>query len=739
MKVETKRYLLAGCAIAGALAASQVVAAETATAEQTGEPNAASEGSEQSNEIVVTAQKRSERLKDVPAAVTAITSAVLQETAATKLDDYVARIPGLVVSQGGGANASIQLSIRGITTGTGGNPTVGIYIDDSPFGASSGYGGYTVPDLDPQDLARVEVLRGPQGTLYGAGSLGGLLKYVTADPDPTRFFGRVQVDGSTIDGGGDGYSIRGAVNIPISEELALRVSGYNRRDPGYIDNVLTGETNINNVRYYGGRASLGWTNGDWKVRLSALYQRSKGSAPIVDYDSFTFQPFFGDLKQSRARDTTSVKQAIGAYSLHIEGDLGFATLTSASAYNQQNMGFNLDYSPFLAAQLAPLFEIPTLGFRAYSPVDIEKYTQELRLTSHSTNILSWQLGLFYTRESQKAASDVIPIDSLTGATIDGLPQILNAALDAKFREVAVFGNVTYRFSDAFDVTAGLRYSENKQRSLASYAGLPYPGGVNVNVRSNDNAVTFLINPRLRLNENTMIYARVASGFRPGGPNSVSANLPQSFAPDKVTDYELGLKSDLLDRTLSLELSAFWIDWNNIQIQRVDPLGSYLDNGPSAVSKGFEASISLRPVSGLDLYGNVAHARARLTEDLPAGSAIGFAGDRLPLTPRWSASAGIGYSVPLSGALKVNFGADWRHVGAKPGAFPNPGQVRYRLPSYDSVDLRVGLSDDRFTLMLFAKNIGDARGQSADVNLGMGTTSVSVIQPRTFGLSLAANF
>ena len=181
------------------------------------------------------------------------------------------------------AQASTQITIRGITTGPGGNPTVGVYIDDSPFGGSGLFGGYTVPNLDPQDLARVEVLRGPQGTLYGAGSLGGLLKYVTAEPDPTHLFGRVQVDGSTVDGGDQGYAVRGAVNAPINDKLALRVSGYTREDPGYVDDVLTGEDDFNDFRVYGGRAALGWqVSDDWKARLSA-YQYQKGAGPLVQY------------------------------------------------------------------------------------------------------------------------------------------------------------------------------------------------------------------------------------------------------------------------------------------------------------------------------------------------------------------------------------------------------------------------------------------------------------------------
>ena len=727
MKTMSRNSYLAGCAVAGLLIAAGPAQAEAAGAADTGP-----------EEIVVTAQKRTELLKDVPSSITAVTANSLQQVMATKLDDYVARIPGLIVSQAGGANAATQLTIRGLTTGAGGNPTVGVYIDESPFGGSSGVGGYTVPDLDPQDLARVEVLRGPQGTLYGAGSLGGLLKYVTADPDPKRFTGRVQVDGSAVDGGGKGYGMRGSVNMPLGEELALRVSGYNRRDPGYVDNVLTGAKNINHTRFYGGRAALGWQNDTWKVRASALYQHYSGSAAIVDYDSANFQPEYGDLKQSRANGTTNVRQNIGAYSLLVEGDLGFATLTSASSYNRQSMLFHLDYSTILSPIFAPAFGIPTLGFKNETPILVKKYTQEVRLASPASDTLSWQIGAFYTHETQDVGALVDPIDSLTGAAIAGLPVIGAGVSDTKFREVAAFGDATWHVDPAFDVTVGLRYSRNRQRNTASFSGLIFPAST-ITVRSRDDALTFLINPSYHLDENTMVYARVASGYRPGGPNTVSPTLPQSYGPDKVVNYELGLKSELLDRRLSLELSGFWIDWKDIQIQRVDALGSYIANGPSAVSKGLEATASIRPARGIELYGNITYTDAHLTRDLPPGSALAISGDRLPLNAKWAGAVGASYTVPLVDDWKGSLGVDWRHVGWRAGAFPNPGQVRFHLPAYDTVNLRAGINDDRWSFTAFVKNLNDVRGRSTDVNLGVGLTSVSVIQPRTFGLSAAAKF
>jgi outer membrane receptor protein involved in Fe transport len=700
--------------------------------------DSADEASE--TDIVVTAQKKTELLKNVPASVTAVTADTMQDIGAAKLEDYVGKIPALTVSNVSMASASTQITIRGITTGPGGNPTVGVYVDDSPFGTSSGYGGYTIPDLDPQDLARVEVLRGPQGTLYGAGSLGGLLKYVTAAPDPSRFFGRFSVEGSTIDGGGDGYAVRGSANIPLSDAAALRVSGYTRQDGGYVDNVLTGQKNDNRMRFYGGRASLGLQLGeDWKVRLSALYQHQRGSGPVIEYDPFTYQPLYGDLKQSHPLNADISKQAMGAYSLLIEGNLGdFATLTSATAYNHQNLNLRIDLTPVFAPVLAAFFGIPNGGVYNPSFVKIDKITQELRLASNGDGPLSWQVGGFYTHEKTISNTSYRPIEPLTFAPITGLPELGVLDLDSKFEEKAVFGNITYQFSDAFDVTGGIRYSSNTQRSISISQGILFPPGA-IERTSQDNATTFLLNPRLKLGRDTLLYARFATGYRPGGPNLALGNFPPSFGPDRVTNYEVGVKSDLLDRKLSVELSAYYIDWKKIQVQQVDAAAgaSYITNGSSATSKGFEASASARPVSGLQLYANLAYQNAKVTQDFPAGGAVALDGDRLPLTPRWSGGAGADYRVPLTADWDVQLGADWRHVGQTLGSFPNPGLPRFVHPSYDVIGLRAGITNDRWTVMAYAKNITDDRGQTADLNLG--PTRVTVIQPRTFALSVSTNF
>ena len=706
-------------------------------------PAGGAEETTQVDELVVTANKREERSHDVPASVTALRASSLVETGAVKFDDYVARVPGLVVdntSAGGGLN---QISIRGVTTGGGGNPTVGVYIDDSPFGSSTLLGRGTIlsPDLDPSDLQRIEVLRGPQGTLYGAGSMGGLIKFVTTDPDPTAASGRLQADASHVDGGGAGYGLRGAANLPLNEAVAVRISAFDRRDPGYIDDPLLGVQDVNEAHVYGGRLALGWrVNDAWTVTLSALTQqlRQDGNS-IMDFD-LAGQPVFGDLEQGRAFGTGRTEASYAMYNLRIQGDLGWAELVSATSYSRVTSDVNTDATPIFGPIVTAFFGIPNAGAAIETDSELDKFSQELRLVSPDGGRFSWQVGAFYTHEDALVVQSVPVFDATTGQpTVPPLPHLIDAVIPSTFRELAVFGDVTYRFSPRFDVTAGLRYSHNDQSGSQTLGGLLLGPAVTLPMESDDSSVTWLVTPRFKISDEVMAYVRVASGYRPGGPNTAVPGVSPSFQPDEVVNYEAGLKADLFDRRLSLELAAFYIDWTDIQLNLISPLGiSYLDNAGAASIHGVEGAMAWRPIDGLQVNANFAYTDAVLGEDLP-GPAIGFEGDALPSIPHWAAQVSADYEFPLSGPWSGTVGASYRYVGDREGDFSrNPAVPRYQLPAYDVIDLRVGVRRDRATLQLYVKNVGDTRGQVTPFNAGA-LQEVAIIQPRTFGVSLSTEF
>jgi iron complex outermembrane receptor protein len=695
------------------------------------------------DEVIVTASKREERLKDVPSSVTALGGASLLRQNAVKFEDYAARVPGLTVQNVSIAGGLNQITLRGITTGFGGTPTVGLYVDDTPFGASAGVGSSSsAPDLDPADLERVEVLRGPQGTLYGAGAMGGLIKFVTRDPSTAGFSGRLQADALTTDGGGDGWALRGSANLPLSENLAMRISGYTREDPGFVDDPVHGETDVNANRFSGARMSLLWTPSDaTKVRLSALiqHQENDGSA-TVDIDSVTFKPLLPDLQQSHAPGTDTLDTTMKLYGLRVTHDFGWAELLSVSSWSENTLDTRVDFSPSFGGLLFALFGAENAGATIHTVNKLTKFTQEFRLTSPSANRLFWQAGLLYTDEKVDAIQSIDPVDATTGAHLV-LPTVYEGGVDFTFREAAAFGTLGYKFTDQFDISVGGRVSRNDQHSIETGSGVL--AGAGGSAKSHDTSFTFLVTPRYRVNEDLMVYGRIASGYRPGGPNLSVAGADPSVGPDTLVNYEVGVKADLFEKAVSLELSAFLIDWKDIQVLQLtaDGLG-YQGNAAKARSRGVEASALYRPFRGLQIAGNVTYLDAYLTQALTAPlSLVGRDGEQLPSAPRWAGSLSVDYDFQLGGDWSGFVGASWRYTGDRKGDFRSifaPSRPRAELEAYDAIDLRAGVKYRQWALSAYAKNIADERGYIAAFPQG-NVTSVSLTQPRTFGLTLSTEF
>jgi outer membrane receptor protein involved in Fe transport len=707
--------------------------------------SAESKDDENLEEIVVTAQKRIERLQDVPVPVTAISAESLVNSNQLRLQDYFARIPGLNVTKGGFHD--LLLNVRGLTTG-GGNPTVGITVDDMQYGPSKGIAlGQETPDIDPSELSRIEVLRGPQGTLYGASSLGGLLKYVTVDPSTEGFTGRVQAGTNSVKNGDElGYSVRAAVNVPLGDTFAIRASGFTRRDPGYIDNIVTGTEGVNETDVDGGRVSALWRPSEQvSLKLSALLQHSevKGTAEVLRGSPL------GDLTQQSAQGTGVYDKRIQAYTATAVGKLGQAELTSLTGYNISKFHDAVDFTPFFN----PTFDPEGLannnlgyGFPILDDFKTVKFSQELRLSMPIGERFDWLLGAFYTQEKTDTASQSIRVrDLLTGrlpAADDFINVIFPNAIvnhtagPSKYEEYAAFTDLTVHFTDRFDVQFGGRQSHNNQeyQDLDVLAGTGGPV-----VRTDDSSFTFLVTPKFQISPDLMTYMRLASGYRPGGPNTNVAlgALPQ-YEPDKTLNYEVGVKGNLLDRRLSFDVSVYYIDWKDIQLQLLsdDNRTSYYANGSRAKSQGVELSLESRPLRGLRVAGQVSWIDAKLTEDLPANStAIGSSGDRLPLSSRISGSLSLDQEFPLGPTWTGFVGGTVSYVDERLGGFTT-GSARQVLPSYTQTDLRAGAMHESWTMNLFLNNATDKRGILGE---GFLPTGVYFIQPRTVGFSVARSF
>jgi iron complex outermembrane recepter protein len=697
-------------------------------------------------EVLVTAQKRSERLQDVPVPVSVITSDSLLESNKLRLEDYYSSVPGVSLTSGG--DGDTYLSIRGITTGAGANPTVGVVVDDVPFGpstaAAGGASASVVPDIDPNDLARIEVLRGPQGTLYGASSIGGLLKFVTVDPSTSGFSGRVQADvGNVHNSGGVGYGVRASVNIPISETAALRASGFTRRDTAYIDDPLLQREGVNEINVRGGRVSGLWRPVEnWSVKLGAIFQRTTGDGS----SAVNLEEGLGDLQQSAAfPGANRYQRDLTLYTATVSGDFAGLNFTSISGYNVNKIEQKLDISGYYGGLMNLVFGDPATAAGGITHYPTKKSTQEFRLSNATGQQLEWLVGLFYNHENSKADYfNAYGVDPATGVYVG---QGYADAFPTTFEEYAAFGDVTWHFTDRLDLQVGARESQNKQTYSESYTGpaieplFGYAPVINPEVGTKDSSFTYLVTPRFRISGDLMVYARLASGYRPGGPNPTAAvfNLPPSYKPDRTRSYEVGVKGSALEKILTFDASLYYIDWKDIQLQVGDRTtgAAFFTNASHAKSQGIELSLQANPGGGLKLATWVSWNDSELKSDLPVDSiAVGVAGDRLPYSSRFSGHFSADEDVVLPAELVGFVGGSLSYIGFREADFTQMGQ-RPSLPAYTQVDAHAGVRRDSWTINLFVNNATDRRGMISYQTLP--AVTVDYIRPRTVGLSLAKTF
>jgi iron complex outermembrane recepter protein len=722
-------------------------------------------------EVVVTAQKRQEKLINVPMAVTAITGEDLQSMHLVDFADLETQVPGLSVELT--APGLDRLTIRGENVGGVGS-TVTTYIDDVPFGSSNALanGSIIAGDFDTWDLERVEVLRGPQGTLYGAGSEGGLLKYVTNPPDPTKFASEFELGDEDVAHGGNGPSYKAMVNLPFEGIAALRLDGFYTKLPGFIDDPQLGETDVNQGYREGGRASFLLNPTDnLSIRLTAFGQTlHTDDSPDIDVIGAAGYPLTppanqltpddGNYDQHRyINEPSTFKYDI--YAGTLDWHMGWATLTSVTSYGTTDEDLFEDATstelqsgtPFTFGMLADLFLPPgtNAGVAETNDDTVKKFTQEFRLASAATQTLEWQVGAFYTRESSLLAQ-TLPSFIIPTLAPTGLSSIENATLNALYREWSGFGQIDYHFNPAFDVALGGRWSENKQSESELISGLSAVVGPPTTTGGASTGTDFLysVAPRWHVSRNTMAYVRVASGYRPGGPNALPPITPtgvaRTYQADSTVNYEVGLKTTQLDNRLSVDVDAFLINWKKIQLfEFVDDFGINA-NGGTATSKGFEWTFGLTPLKGLNFTLTGAYVDAYLTANAPAAG--GLNGDELSYAPKFSNSLDASYTWRAFAGYSALVGATWSYIGSRLNDFsastlvegnavvfqPNP---RLDMGGYNTLNLRVGLENERWTFELYCKNLADSRGlttysSSGTPNFG---GAITIQQPRTIGATI----
>jgi iron complex outermembrane receptor protein len=676
-------------------------------------------------EIVVTAQKREERLQDVPISITAVTGEELQRRGATSLLDLQYSVPGLSATEYGPGQERVQL--RGISNYLA-LPTVGKYLDEMPInGEASGGGSIDVRFLD---MERVEVLRGPQGTLYGEGSMGGTIRYITKNPDLTSFGGDVEAQVGQVTDGGTSWRANATLNLPLAKDrVGLRlVAGYEKQG-GWIDNVVSGQDDVNDVELKTVRGKL----------LAKVSDNIEASLLVLHQEMEQGAQHFGVNRQTNA---LLPEYSDGKYDL-VNGvvriDLGWAELVNSAGYMKLNNELQYDISSYFVPALTapppfgfglPIGFIDTVGL--VGSTDLRVWTDELRLASKPGGPIDWTFGL-YGRDAKYSGDSV----AITAPGDLGFP-ILAAVSTNRSKSWSAFGEVGWHATEQLTLSVGARWFSDKrsQNSVSTNFGFT--------TTDKDSDTFNSFNPRFNakyeFSSTSMIYANAAKGFRSGGFNIASAGgglaIPLTFDPETLWTYEVGTKQQWFDRKLIFEGSIYYNDWKDVQTSMFAP-GSALvitTNGGTVQGWGIDLSVLARPAAGLTLtatYGwNNMEFKTATAEKLP--------GDPVDYAVRQAWSASIDYRRPLFGDVKGFGRLDYQHADDAQITFRNfAGQI-VPIPSRDLFNARIGLDFGQFEASIFADNLTD---EDAPVITGpFGVISQNVEQrPRTVGVNVKARF
>ncbi|HEY0685872.1 MAG TPA: TonB-dependent receptor [Steroidobacter sp.] len=764
---------------------SQFAAAATAAVIASTFPlhSRAQEGAGALEEIVVTAQKREQKLQDVPMALTAVSGAQLEQQGITQFQDLLRSVPG--VSFAGVEPGQSRYAIRGVSTEAS-SPTVGVYLDDiSLVSISTGFAGA----IDPAffDMERVEVLKGPQGTLYGGSAMGGAIKYVSrqAEIDETSFSTAAGL--ASTRSGDLTYEAEGVANIPlVAKKLALRGGVSYRRTGGYVDNVPNAQTEvwtrsttmppapIEPTRY----STLSTLDRDdinerdlLAMRLSAKYTPTDTLTivPAAYYqqsDKDSPDSFFTNLPEFATSDRVAspTKDDVGVYSLTITNDFGGATLTSISAYVDREIDMDNDYSLFIGF-LVPDF-LPLNSYNSSDTVT-ETFTQELRLSGDAfSGRLQWVGGVFYGDQEDRLLQTVTTVGS-------GLPS--GVGVDIAYfgdqrtdsTQFAAFGELTYEIVPTLDLTLGLRYFEAEQTVNGLFDGL-FNGGPSAvdNMKSKEDGFTPKVGLTWRATEDNMLYTTASKGFRQGGPNRFNTNsplcepdferlgidrVPASFDPDTLWTYEVGSKNQILNRSAIVNAAVYYTDWSKIQQQVGLPTCGFqfVGNVGAAEIKGAELAIEAAVTDHLTLGGTASYTDAEITESSPGVSAQ--VGQSVLDTPEWMGNVYGDYKFQLSATMDATLRAEYQYrdsslrqfdttmlVTYPDGSSANVANMAQVQDSYDIVNMNFTVFRGDWQYRLYVNNLLDETPY-LDFGRAGGASTATTLRPRTIGVGARVNF
>ncbi|MEP7310986.1 MAG: TonB-dependent receptor [Pseudomonadota bacterium] len=763
---------------AGVLAATFPLFVSPALAQDV--PGRQDDADSQLEEITVTATRREERLSKVPISIAAYTPEAMDRQGIRDVEDVARLTPGLSFTRNSfGSGVDTRISIRGISSGAGA-ATTAVYIDDVPIQIRTNQQtsfGSIFPKLF--DLDRVEVLRGPQGTLFGAGAQGGALRFITPEPsfDSSSWHARTEIN--SVAHGGEGYEFGVAGGTPlIDDKLAVRASGWFQKEAGYVDRqpqnsaeppaATLRDVNFRETTAFRGALAYKATE-SLTLTPSVYYQR------ISINDSGSFWGSLSDADAGRFKSGYAIRQpardVFTLPSLKISVDLGAAELTSVSSYFDRDGKSTNDFTNLNIAFLSDGFNYPFIPDQK-APGAItarqKNLTQEVRLTSTNPDArLQWTVGAFYNRAKQDESFLIedlflplyFPVEDVFGIPLTDGRYVFMAYNYSLEKQLAAFTQVDWRLSERVTATLGVRFSDTELEFERITRGPLNYQGSGPDFRSDKGTQSAKpITPKVGLNfqadEDNLFYVSAAKGFRIGGVNQplfagcTDLTIPTSFGPDSTWSYEFGSKNRLLGGKLRLEQSVFFIDWKDIQ-QSMEVGGAcsgneFRDNVGSASSRGFDLQASIAVTNSLTVSTSVGYAEVELSEDVVLqGALFSRKGDTIGGSP-WQITAGIDYVFPLGG------GQAYVHVDNRYGSRNNgsvarrddPGAVGYDPeltadPAVSETNLRVGLRKGNADISLFVDNVLDKApllGKQHDVE-GSPLFYYGTTHPRTIGMTI----
>lgn len=746
-----------------------------------------------SDAIVVTAQRRTENLQDVPIAITAFGTEKLDQLQVQKFEDYARYLPSVSYQTSGPGSAKVYF--RGVASGENANhsasqPSVGIYLDEQPITTIQG-----ALDINVYDIARVEALAGPQGTLYGSSSQAGTIRIITNKPDATKFEAGGDFELNSVAKGGEGYVAQGFINTPFNENIALRVVGWYKKDAGYIDNVpgsLTfpssgitmnnapyAEKDYNDVTTYGGRAALKIDLDDnWTVTPQIMGQRQKSNG------SFAVESGLGDL-QTMQFNPEGAKDNWYQAALTIEGKIGTWDVTYAGSYLKRKVTTNSDYSDYA------YFYDALAGYGNYfydnngdlvnpnqyiQGIDrFSKQSHELRFASPADAVVRFVGGAFYQRQTHNIEQNYIIDNIADSLTVPGTAS--NIWLTKQYRvdrDYAVFGELTADVTDKLAVTFGSRiykYDNSLVGFFGYSAGYSSRTGVaacfaptivagspctNLDKSTKDTGFLHKINVTYKVTPDALVYFTTSRGYRPGGINR-RASLPP-YSADFIDNYEAGWKTNWANNRIRFNGAIYQLNWQDLQISVLGANGlTQIQNAGKARIRGAEAELWTRPVDGLTLSTSISYNDAQLTKDYClsdcASDLQAPAGTRLPVTAKVKANAVARYEFPI-GSMSAHIQAAGIYEGRRTTDLRTiEAAIKGDLPAYATLDTSFGVSSGMWTAEIFATNLLDKRAYST---LGLqcletvcgdpgGQTAIgpkiyrTPIQPRLIGVKAGFRF